>query len=622
MLPTGGDASAWLAAIVQSSHDAIVGTSLDGVIVSWNAGAERIFGYRADEIIGHDAAMLRPPDIDAEVARLTSRIAHGERIEHRVVRVRKDGSLVTLFSVSTPIRDDSGAVVGTATVARDLVGQERADALFRSLVETAPDATVCVDERGVIALANAQAERLFGYTREELIGQAVEVLVPEDARPLHVAHRRDYLADPRARPMGAGLELVAVCKDGRKLPVEISLSAVRTEEGLLVSAAIREVTERRQAAIVATSGDAIVARSLDGTVLAWNAGAERLYGYPAEAMIGRVAPFLVPPDRTDDVGDVLEQVRGGEPRAELETQIVRKDGTRIDIAATLSPVRDTAGTVIGTSSIARDVTEARRIDAEQRALNQRLAGYERLESLGRLAGGVAHDFNNLLGIIQIYASVAETHAEDPRLRTAIEHIRDAADQGTRLTRQLLLVGGGDPAEPTVIQLNNVIADLGDLLRGSLGGQVRIDTSLDPGVPEVLADRGRLEQMLINLALNARDAMPDGGMLRIATSAARIDDDGAWLQPALAAGDYVELTVADTGTGMSAEVQEHIFEAFFTTKPADQGTGLGLATVHGIVDEAGGSIEVESTPDVGTSFRILLPAADSTISQNGDRPASA
>jgi PAS domain S-box-containing protein len=742
--PEGGDATAWLAAVVQSSQDAIVGTDLDGVIISWNAGAERIFGYSAAEVIGHDAGMLRPPDIEAEASRLTARVARGERIEHRVVRVRKDGSRVTLASVSTPIRNAAGEVIGIATVARDLAAQERADALFRSLVETAPDAMVCVDEQGVIALVNAQAEWLFGYARDELIGRPVETLVPADLRTAHAAHRRDYVADPHTRPMGVGLELAAVRKDGRMLPVEISLSAVQTEDGLLVTAAIRDATEQRHAAIVSASGDAIVSHALDGTVTAWNAGAERLYGFSAAEMIGRVAPRLVPPDRVHDVDPAIERVRGGQPSAEVETQVVRKDGTRIDISATLSPLRDESGAVIGTSSIARDITEAKRVrdalrvsearksamleaaldgvitidhtgaivefntaaerqfgydrdeavgrpmaeliippalreahraglsqclatgegpllgvrvempamradgtefpvelaisrvevpgaplftahlrdlteqnkaEAEQRELARRLAEYERLESLGRLAGGVAHDFNNLLGLIQIYASIAERRADDPQLAAAIEHIRDAADQGARLTRQLLIVGRREPTQPELVQINSVIANLGDLLTGSIGASIRIDRRLDPDLPEVHADRVRLEQMLINLTLNARDAMPDGGTLTIGTATTRVEEADARLPPGLTPGQYIELTVADTGIGMSDEVRQHIFEAFFTTKPADRGTGLGLATVHSIVDEAGGSIEVESSPGRGSSFRILLPAAERGAEHN-------
>src|SRR6266568_451169 len=268
-------ARSWPAAIVQSSQDAIVGTTLDGVIMSWNAGAERIFGFTADEMVGRDANVLRPPGSAGEVARLTARTARQERVEHRVVRLRKDGTAVTLLTTSTPILDTSGAVVGTASVARDLNENERAEAMFRSLLEAAPDATVCVDDHGVIALVNAQAERLFGYARDEMIGRPVEMLVPDGAKDIHPARRSGYFADPAPRPMGAGRELAARRKDGSEFAAENSLSAIQTEEGTLVSATIRDGTQRRHAAIVASSSDAIIGRSLDGTITSWNGGAGR-----------------------------------------------------------------------------------------------------------------------------------------------------------------------------------------------------------------------------------------------------------------------------------------------------------------------------------------------------------
>jgi two-component system, cell cycle sensor histidine kinase and response regulator CckA len=246
------EARSWLEEVVQSSQDAIIGTTLKGVILNWNSGAERIFGYTAEELVGCSATVLRRPGSEDDVARLMTRIGRGERIEHRVVRVRKDGTAVTLLASSTPIRDASGAIVGTATIARDVGERERADAMFRSLLEAAPDAMVCVNVHDVIALVNAQAEQLFGYARDELIGRPVETLVPNFAHP-----------DPRR--VGTAQELSARCKDGRAFPAEISWSTIQTQDGPLVSATIRDGTERRHAAIVASSTDAVIGRSLNGT---------------------------------------------------------------------------------------------------------------------------------------------------------------------------------------------------------------------------------------------------------------------------------------------------------------------------------------------------------------------
>src|SRR6266542_2236183 len=650
-------ARSWLAAIVQSSQDAIVGTTLDGGIMNWNAGAERIFGYTADEMVGHDASILRPPGSEGEVARLTARMGRGERVEHRVVRARKGGTAVTLLVTSTPILDASGAVVGMASVARGLDQQERA----------------------------------------------------------------------------------ACRKDGSEYPAEISLSAVRTQDGTLVSATVRDGTERRHAAIVASSSDAIIGRSLDGTITSWNGGAERMYGYTAAEAIGSDLAMMVPPERSGELPGMAKRARRGEPTGQFETQRVRKDGTTIEVSVTISPIRDAAGSVVGTSAVARDITESKRaveelravearksailesaldclvtmdhqgnivefnpaaervfgyrrdqvlgqpmaeliippplrdahkaglkryletgegpvlgqrlelpavradgtefpvelaitrvelpgppvftaylrdltdrkrIEAERQALGERLRQSERLESLGQLAGGVAHDFNNLLGVILNYAAfVAEETAGNPAINADAEQIRTAAERGARLTRQLLIVGRREAIRPAVLDLNAIITDIHDLLSRSIGEQVELTVSPSSGLPAIRADRGQIDQVLLNLAVNARDAMPAGGTLHIATQVADLDEDYLRLHPDARQGRHVELTVTDTGTGIPPEIADRIFEPFFTTKPQGQGTGLGLATVYGIVTEAGGSLSVHSEPGTGTTFRLLFPAVD-------------
>jgi len=603
-------ARSWPAAIVQSSQDAIVGTTLDGVIMSWNAGAERIFGFTADEMVGRDANVLRPPGSAGEVARLTARTARQERVEHRVVRLRKDGTAVTLLTTSTPILDTSGAVVGTASVARDLNENERAEAMFRSLLEAAPDATVCVDDHGVIALVNAQAERLFGYARDEMIGRPVEMLVPDGAKDIHPARRSGYFADPAPRPMGAGRELAARRKDGSEFPAEISLSAIQTEEGTLVSATIRDGTQRRHAAIVASSSDAIIGRSLDGTITSWNGGAERMFGYTAAEAIGSDLARMVPPERSGELPDMVERVRRGEPGWPQETQRVRKDGVTVEVSVTISPIHDEAGAVVGTSAVSRDITDRKRTEAERQALGERLRQSERLESLGQLAGGVAHDFNNLLGVILNYAAfVAEETAGNPAVSADVEQIRAAAERGARLTRQLLIVGRREAIRPAVLDLNAIVAEIHDLLSHSIGEQVELTVRPAAGLPAIRADRGQIDQVLLNLAVNARDAMPAGGTLHIATQVADLDSDYLRLHPGARMGRHVELTVSDTGLGIPPEIADHIFEPFFTTKPEGQGTGLGLATVYGIVTEAGGSLSVDSEVGGGTTFRLLFPAIE-------------
>ena len=273
----------------------------------------------------------------------------------------------------------------------------------------------------------------------------------------------------------------------------------------------------------------------------------------------------------------------------------------------VSPIRDTGGALAGVSSVARDMTELNRAEAERRALEKQLQEAERLETLGRLAGGVAHDFNNLLAVIISYAGFVAEDAAEPAVRADAEQIQAAAYRAEALTRQLLIFSQREVTQPEALDLNVAIADIRSLLSTSLGAEVdlRIDLGAAPAV--IVADRGQVGQVLLNLAVNARDAMPEGGTLTIGTGLADLDAGYARLHPDVGPGRYVQLTVSDTGAGMSAEVAACIFEPFFTTKPLGHGTGLGLSTVHGIVTQAGGSVNVESMEGTGTTFRIYFPA---------------
>ena len=236
-----------LAAIVESANDSIVSATLDGVITSWNAAAERMYGYTAAEIIGRSTSLVIPPEMAPELMPIFQRVRQGERIEHFETRLcRKDGSLIEVSLTDSPIRDASGAVVGISAITRDMTERNRANARFRGLLEAAPDAMVCADQDGRIVLVNAQAERLFGYPREELAGQLVEILVPDAAKAGHPALRAGYAADPQPRQLGAGLKLSGRRRDGTTFPAEISLSALDTDQGLLVSAAIRDITQQQQ----------------------------------------------------------------------------------------------------------------------------------------------------------------------------------------------------------------------------------------------------------------------------------------------------------------------------------------------------------------------------------------
>ena len=509
---------AQLASIVQSSHDAIVGKTPEGIVESWNAAAERLYGYTSAEAVGRHTSFLLPAHRVAEEAAMLERVARGEPVElFEAERIRKDGSTVAVSLTVSTMTDASGAVVGVASIARDVTERRRAEAKFRGLLEAAPDAMVCVDHDGLIVLVNTAAERLFGYDRDGLIGQPVELLVPERARARHPAHRVAYFADTRPRPMGAGAQLAARRRDGTEFPAEISLSALETDEGTLVSAAIRDVTDRIEA----------------------EAERERL-----------------------------------------------------------------------------------RAEAELRRLEHQLHQSQRLESLGQLAGGVAHDFNNLLGAIVNYAEfvgeeLAAAAAGDadrdwPAVLRDVGEIQLAAERATALTHQLLAFARREVAQPQVLDLNQAVTALDPVLRLTLGEQVELKVSLTAEVANVKADAGQIEQILVNLAVNAREAMPGGGTLTIDTASVTVDEVYVGAHPDVELGRYVRLRVSDTGVGMPSEVLDRAFEPFFTTKPNGEGAGLGLATVYGIVTQAGGYGRIDSQPGIGTTFAALFPATTEAL----------
>ncbi len=383
----------------------------------------------------------------------------------------------------------------------------------------------------------------------------------------------------------------------------------------------------RLAAIVESSADAVIGKALDGTITSWNGGAADMYGYSAGEMMGRNVSVLIPVDRPGELAPILERLARGERVEHFETKRCCKDGRIIDVSVSVSPIHDSSGAVIGASTVARDMTERNLAEADRHAIALERHQSQRLRTLGQLASGIAHDFNNLLAAILSYAGfVAEESADRPTVRADAEHIQAAAQRAAKLTRQLLVFSRRESAETELLDLNAVLADMRSLLSTSIlsastTGSIELRIGPVAHLAAIVGDRGQMEQVLLNLAVNARDAMPQGGILTIGTSVVELDEGYAGLHAGIVPGPYVELAVSDTGTGMSPQVAARIFEPFFTTKAEGKGTGLGLATVNGIVTEAGGGMSVESEEGAGTTFRLHFPAAGAPAAQAGRHPAS-
>jgi two-component system, cell cycle sensor histidine kinase and response regulator CckA len=441
-----------------------------------------------------------------------------------------------------------------------------------------------------------------------MVGSSVYILIPPE---LH-DDERDILARIARGEHVPHFETIRRRKDGTLFPIDLSVSPMRDATGTIVGASSikRDISERKQAAetgarlaaIVESSDDAIVSKSLDGTVLTWNAAAQRMYGYTAPEIIGHSIYVLIPGELQPDEQRILDRVRQGEHVAHYETVRRRRDGSHIDISLTLSPIRDTSGDVIGASSIQRDITDRKRAE-------ETLRQAAKMEAIGVLAGGLAHDFNN-----QLYAMSGFAHfiARDPGLspsaRQDLFELQKVADRMASLTRQLLAFARQQVLSPEVLDLNAAVEDTWPMLQRLIGSNMAIELALAPGPKWVRVDRAQLVQVLLNLVINARDAMPEGGRIALRTTTLEVSPGHMFdrLKVPVEAGAYAELRVTDSGKGIAADHLPHIFEPFYTTKEVGTGTGLGLATVEGVVAQSGGHIQVDSAVGHGTTIRILLP----------------
>ena len=411
---------------------------------------------------------------------------------------------------------------------------------FRALLESAPDAMVIVDASGRVTLVNAQAEKLFGYRREELLGKPVENLMPDRFRGNHLGHREQYAKVPRLRMMGSGKELSGRRKDGTEFPVEVSLSPFKSKDGILVFSAIRDVTLQKRA--------------------------QKELAEAKETLELRVR------DRTAE----LQQ-----SNLALQEEIAR-----------------------------RELAQQQGNQEEQRAkhLEAQLAKTQRMEAIGRLAGGVAHDFNNLLGVILGNSELLlQDESLDKRLSERIQEIKMAGEEAASVTRQLLAFSRQQVFEPQILDLNLVLEDLQPLLARIIRESIHFEMELGSQAGSIRIDRSQLAQVILNLVANARDAMTAGGRLKIETSNVELGESYAHEHVDVRPGPYVQLSVTDSGSGMDRETVSRIFEPFFTTKEKGRGSGLGLATVYGIVQQSGGHIWVYSEPGLGTTFKIYFPS---------------
>jgi len=497
-------------------------------------------------------------------------------------------------------------------------GEER----FRALIEHGADAVALVAPDGTLLFASHSIERLLGFTPAELVGHpGFERVHPDDLPRVHAA-LRDIIANPGTP---AGLELRWRHKDGSWRYID-GVAVDRLAEPAVGAIVVnfRDVSERRTAeaalrdseeryrTLVEGVRDIIFALSPEGTISSLNPAFETITGWRREAWVGQPFERLVHPEDLPLALELLGRVVRGElrPASQFRVRTAKSDYRVGEFSATPQLHE---GRLVGILGIGRDVTE--RVHLEQQ-----LRQAQKMEAVGRLAGGIAHDFNNILTAITGYADLLleDLGATDPRRQDADE-IHKAADRAAGLTRQLLAFSRQQVLQPTVLEVNKLVSDLEKMLRRLLGEDVALTTQLAPTTGRVKADPGQLEQVIMNLAVNARDAMPNGGKLTLETGNVDLDESYATDHYPARAGPFVMLAVSDTGTGMSEATQAHMFEPFFTTKEKGKGTGLGLATVYGIVKQSGGFIWVYSEVGHGTTFKLYLPRVQE-LAERASQPA--
>jgi len=599
------------AGLLDAAPDAIVAVDEHGVIVLLNAQAEVLFGYAKSDLIGLGLDILVPdsiremhPSHRAEYVKDPHTRPMGAGLE--LAGRRCDGTEFPAEISLSAIDTDAGIIVSAAI--RDVTTRKRAEAKYAGLLDAAPDAIVGVDRDATIVLVNAQAERLFGYSRGELVGHSVDILVPDAVRHMHPTHRSEYLSDPHTRPMGAGMELAGRRRDGTEFPAEISLSAIDTDTGIIVSAAIRDVTERKRAeakfrGLLEAAPDAIVGVNPQGLIVLANAQAERLFGYPRSELIGHRVEMLVPQAvRHIHPNHRSGYVRDPHPRpmgAGTELAGRRRDGTEFPAEISLSAIETEDGMIV--SAAVRDVTERKRIELQLRDKNIELE--KAIRAKDTFLASMSHELRTPLNAIIGFTGTLLMQLPGPLNDEQKRQLRTVQNSGKHLLSIINDLLDLAKIESGAVQLNLEDVDCASVVQTVLTSLQPLadDKGLDlavlaPGEPVVvISDARALGQILINLVNNAIKFTEEG---RVLVGVNPVDGD----HPA-------RITVTDTGRGISKGDLERIFLAFNRghdqASGAQEGTGLGLHISQKLAALIKATITVESEPGHGTTFAIVL-----------------
>jgi PAS domain S-box-containing protein len=606
--PAGGEGK-FAAAFENAGVMMLIVRAADGIVVDVNREFLKETGYTREEVIGRtslETGLFADPPLGDQIVRGFRE--HG-RVRELEARVMNRAGEVVYALLSSDLIILEGVPHLVTTVLNTTRRHEAEEAVrtseqrYRNLIEQTADGVLLLDNDGLIVDCNPSLASLLGRPVDELRG----TFWPDYIDPVQLGQT------PFVRPELTGGKPVVIERrmlrpDGSVVELEIHASqfARGWMMGIARDIGARKAAGRERAMLfqaIEQSVDSIIITDTAGIVVYVNPAFERETGFSREEVLGSSNQTLNRTERGPDlyVSAIDAVLKEGEWSGEVTS--FTRHGTILREAVRVSAVRDSSGEVVNYVAVQRNVTR-------ERDLEDQLRQAQKMEAVGRLAGGVAHDFNNLLTAINGFSELASAEAEPgSEVASYLDEIRQAAERATALTRQLLAFGRRAVLQPKILDLNEVIAEIAPMLRRIIGDDIRLDVTGDPLLRRTQADRNQLEQVIVNLAANARDAMPGGGKLTICTENATLDDAYAAEHPEVKPGAYVRMCISDTGVGMDASTAQHIFEPFFTTKNPGSGTGLGLATVFGIVRQSGGHVGVESSPGSGATFYIDLPAAE-------------
>lgn len=586
--------SATLAAIVDSSNDAIISKDLNGFVTSWNLAAERIFGFSAQEMIGVSITKLIPTDRADEESHILPKIRLGERVENlETRRLKKDGSLVDVSLTVSPILDLSGNIIGVSKIVRDISEAKESNEkslILSAIIDSTEDAIISKSLNGIITSWNPAAQRIFGYRPEEIVGQSVLKLIPEDRQDeetlilsrLRRGERVQYFHTKRLN------------KSGALIDVSLSISPVKDKNGAIigVSKIARDITdliaaEKQSAmlsAIVSFSDDAIISKDLNSIVTSWNNSAERIFGYTASEMIGQSIVKLIPEDRLQEEPEIIARLKSGERVDHFETKRLTKYGKLLDVSLTISPVMDLTGRIIGISKIARDITEKKQ---EEQRKNDFIAI-------------ASHELKTPLTSMRSYVQLALVKARDLADKSIEKMLVRAETQTSKMTMLIQDFLNVSRLEEGKMSLNLSKFSLSQLLEEILSDTLTLNTThqitYEPCKDvSITADREKIGQVLLNLIGNAIKYSPDGTTIIVRCEIKK---------------EHVEFSVIDQGYGISAADQSRLFERFYRVNDERQyrvsGFGIGLYLVSEILKLHGGAVKVQSDLGRGSKFSFTLP----------------